>query len=188
MLREQLLACRPRVKTRPRLLLQPVIPKPMHGVAPRVVLGSKWWDETRQQALASTDRYCAACGIHESCAEFHRRLEAHEVYRIDYRRGRMVYVEAVPLCHACHSYIHVGRLRGLLEAGAISHGRFTAIIQHGDRVLAAARIQKPEQYTGPAAGWRHWRLVVNGQEYPPKFKSAIEWETYHRGKGGLRNE
>lgn len=151
----------------------------MHRLVPRSILGAKWWAETRQKAFESTDNHCVACGIHKSCAQFHKWLEGHEVYTTDYVQGRLVYVETVPLCHACHNYIHSGRLKALLDQGKISHQRYAAIIQHGDRILERAGLRKPLPYDGRCAEWSRWRLVLNGKHYPPLFKSIEEWMLAH---------
>jgi hypothetical protein len=116
---------------RPEVLLCPNIPRPMHGVAPRVILGSKWWNQTRQAAYRSTNYHCLACGVPKSRARWKQWLEGHELYKVNHTKGKMIYLETVPLCFSCHNYIHDGRMSGLLEKGQISHGRFTAIIQHG---------------------------------------------------------
>lgn len=163
-------------RRRPEILLCPNVPKPMHGVAPREILGGRWWDETRQAAYRSTAFHCVACGVAKFLARFHRWLEGHELYEIDYLKGRMTYLETVSPCHLCHNYIHSGRLQALLDKGEINQAKYAAVIQHGDAVLAAAGLVKPPQYDGPIAGWSRWRLVLNGKLYPPKYKTMQDWE------------
>jgi hypothetical protein len=180
-------------KRRPELLLCPNIPKPLHGVAPRVVLGNSWWNKTRKEAYARTNYRCMACGVHKYRAKYREWLEAHEVYDIDYERGRSVFVEAVPLCHFCHNFIHDGRLNMLLQAGKIPHGKFAAIMQHGERILSAEGLTKPphsvrdQQVTnallsGRFANWSDWRMIVAGVEYPPLFTSYEDWLANHHEK------
>lgn len=177
-------------KRRPEILLGANIPKPMHGLAPRVVLGTSWWNKERKKAYASTHYRCLACGVHKFYAQYREWLEGHEVYNIDYAKGRMTYVEAVPLCHFCHNFIHDGRLRALLERGQIPHGKYSAIISHGNRVLAEAGLTKMSYeerdlaYTngvlnGSVATWNTWRLAVFGKEYEPIYKSYEEWLGYN---------
>ena len=60
---------------------------------------------------------------HVSEAEFHNWLEVHETYDIDFKAGVAVYSGAVALCHACHQFIHSGRLLAVLEKGEISRGK-----------------------------------------------------------------
>ena len=147
----------------------------MHGVAPRNVLGASWWDATRRAAYRSTAFHCAACGVWKGAAEYHRWLEGHELYEIDYPLGRMTYLETVPLCHFCHSYTHSGRLQALLERGEIHHAKYAAVMQHGDRVLTEAGLKFPAPYSGAVADWADWRLVLNGIEYPPKYPTFEDW-------------
>jgi len=153
-------------KLRPEVLQCGRIPEPLHGVAPRVVLGAKWWNATRQAAYKSTAYHCVACGVHKADARHRQWLEGHELYEVDYLLGTMTYLETVPLCHFCHNYIHSGRLAALLDEGKITHAKYTAIIQHGDAVLDAAGLRKPEivvECVCPKAA--DWRLVINGKEY-----------------------
>ena len=165
-------------KLRPELLLLPQIPKPLHGLAPRVIMGSKWWNETRQAAYASTKDHCLACGVHKLRAKGPKWVEGHETYRTDYVIGRMYYIEAVPLCHFCHNYIHQGRLQALLEKHQITQHKFTAIMLHGERILSEAGLVKPPPYDGPFAEWSVWRLVLNGKMYKPLHKSLADWEKH----------
>lgn len=163
------------VVVNPSILLHPQIPKPMHGMAPRTVLGQAWWNREREAAYQSTNYHCEACGVSKWEAKYKQWLEAHEVYQIDYLKGRMVYERASPLCHYCHNYIHAGRLQWLFETRRINHQKYASIIQHGDAVLKQAGLKRPKPYEGPTAGWTQWRLVINGKEYAGKFKSMEDW-------------
>lgn len=166
----------------PEILVCDSIPKPMHGVAPRVVFGQKWWDKTRRKAYKSTTFHCKACGVSKFNAKGRTWLEAHEVYEVDYLLGRMVYIKTVPLCHYCHSYIHSGRLLSCVESGEIKASKFVAVQQHGDSVLGMAGLRKPDSYSGPEADWEDWRLVIDGREYKGIYKSFEHWKRVFDGK------
>lgn len=167
---------RRRWRLRPEVLLTPTIPKPMHGLAPRVVLGKKWWDQVKAACKKATNNHCQACGTKLYHDEHTQWLEGHEVYEIDYVLGRMVYIETIPLCTTCHNYVHIGRLRILLTQGAIRKEEFDRVMKHGADVLKRAGLVKPEPYKGPQAEWADWRLVIRGNEYPPLFKSFADWK------------
>jgi len=176
---------------RPEILCSENIPKPLHGVAPRVVLGDKWWNQTRKAAYASTAYHCVACGDHKSQVKGNRKhLEGHELYDIDYPKGLMVYIETVPLCNWCHSYVHDGRLTALMEQGVIPQQKYVAVIQHGDEVLNRYNMVRPSRKErdevialqlsfGKIAEWSKWRLVVNGKQYKPRYKDLKSWEKAH---------
>lgn len=166
-------------KNRPELLLHPNIPKPLHTIAPRTVLGDQWWQAERKAAYRKSLYHCQACGVWKHQAKFHRWLEAHETYDIDYAKGRMTYVETVALCNACHNYIHSGRLEMLLNTGKITHQRYVAVIQHGDEVLKDVKRDQHKWNEAKIASWSQWRLVVFGKSYKGRFKNYKEWESYH---------
>jgi hypothetical protein len=179
------LAAEPKVRwvRRPEVLQHPNIPKPMHGMAPRVVLEQVWWDLTRRAARIATDDHCAACGIGIYEIQAHPFLEGHELFEIDYPAGRMTYRETVPLCYYCHGFIHDGRMERLRRAGKISTPEYEGIMVHGRRVLRAAQLKVPKPYVGPTPAWGAWRLVVFGVEYPPRFADYEAWEAFWK-KGG----
>lgn len=163
---------------RPSILCCPNTPKPMHGVVPREILGPTWWKKTREAAFKSTGYHCHACGIHRSVAAYHTWLEGHEIYSADYLLGRWEYVETVGICHFCHNYIHDGRLKSLLDKGQVHFAKYAAILQHGDTILRDNRLERP-RYAGEFADWGDWRLILDGREYPPKFKTFEEWAKFH---------
>jgi len=169
-------------KLRPEVLLCANTVKPMHGVVPRVILGKEWWDQTRQAAYRSTGYHCVACGVYKLAAKEYRWLEGHELYKTNYRLGRMTYVETVPLCHYCHCFIHDGRLQALRDKREITVEKYDAVMAHGKRVLAMAGIKKNRPYSGPMAEWQDWRLVLFGKEYPPLYKDYQAWLKAFSGK------
>lgn len=165
----------------PEVLLFTGVPQPLHGVAPRIVLGRKWWDAERKAAYKSTDHHCIACCVHRTCAESRQWMEGHEVYTIDFAKGRMKYVRTVPLCHYCHNYCHQGRLQWLVETGKLHHSKYASIIQHGDRVLLEAGLERKPIVLGVVAPWSKWRLVIGRKTYPPLHASAEEQAQHYKG-------
>lgn len=161
---------------RPEVLLSANTVKPMHGVTPRTILGREWWDATRHAAYESTGFHCVACGVSKYQAREHQWLEGHELYRTDYRAGRMTYVETVPLCHYCHCFIHDGRLTSLCKKGEIPFEKVVAVMDHGRAVLRVAKLKKGPAHTGKTAEWGSWRLVLQGRMYPPLYPTFEDWK------------
>lgn len=160
---------------RPELLLHPNIPKPLHGCAPRVVLGDQWWNEHRQEAYRTNNYCCWACGVPRSDALVHQWLEAHEAYDFDYSRGRLTLLEIVALCHLCHNFIHSGRLSMLNSSGEVTDEFVDQVTKHGK---AVTRGLKRPKATDPrnVAKWSDWRMVIEGRDYGPTTPSHAAWE------------
>lgn len=159
------------------LLLHPQIPKPLHLVNPRAILGDRWWQQVRKLVYARAGFRCEACGVHKSEAKFHQWLEAHEVYQIDYAAGRARFLYLVALCHACHNYIHQGRMVNLVALGKFPESKQRIILAHGERVLRAAGLNPDdkEPRVREIARWADWRLIIGDREHPPKLASYEEW-------------
>lgn len=168
------------MKLQPELLLHPNIPKPLHTVAPRDILGQTWWNRERVKAYNKNDNHCFACGVHKTVAKYHNWLEAHESYHIDYTKGELVLKEIVALCHSCHNYIHDGRMSMLLKDGKMSEKKYDDIIGHGERVLREAGYKKfrPKSPEGPIAKWGEWHLLLNGTKYYSPFKDYEDWKAF----------
>jgi len=169
----------------PSILLHPQIPKPLHLLNPRTILGKEWWDKNRQIAYLKYVFCCHACGINKYDAKYYQWLEAHEMYDIDYTTGKVEFVELVALCYSCHNFIHSGRMERLVATGKIDAGIFSDIMSHGHRVLEEAGIldNRPQELkalrdSGQMCSWEDWHLVIDGVNYGQRFKSMEEWEQY----------
>lgn len=189
--------------TGPAILQQPNVPKPLHGIAPRVVYGDGWWNTVRQVAYRSKNFTCHACGVHKQEALWHNWLEAHEVY---VHTDPVIKFEGlVALCHSCHNFIHSGRMYALLEKGNMEKGKFEKILLRGFDILKKARL-KPWwgtallwlQYNGISTedamyilrakgveiptqtyAWDAWRMDIYGELYSTSFKSENEWRKFY---------
>lgn len=197
------------MKTEPHILLHPNIPKPLHGLNPRTIMGQEWWDVTRQQVYASTGYTCLACGVEKKNAKFHQWLEAHEYYKFDYSIGLIEIEKIIPLCHSCHNYIHSGRLMKQLFKSEITEQKFWTIVKHGTDVLSNANLQNnpfmlsvlhsvSDAYNVPPwanellslpisfpeggedVPWEKWRLKFNGKLYEPIHKSYTAWKSFYK--------
>lgn len=182
-------------KLHPEILMHPHVPKPLHEVNPRNLMTNEEWDQVRQAAYASTNYHCIACGVHKSQAKGKQWLEAHEFYDIDYELGRVEVKKIVPLCHYCHNFIHSGRLSMIIDKEKTKE-EVIEILEHGFKILSENNLSAfyftlhlaheldAETYgvtqslipDGETPEWGDWRMIWNGKEYPPKYKTYEEWK------------
>ncbi|KKN62621.1 hypothetical protein LCGC14_0510320 [marine sediment metagenome] len=176
----------------PSILLHPQIPKPLHLLNPRTILGDVWWNNARREAYWRHGYYCHACSVHGTEAAHQKGLEAHEMYDIDYITGRVEFIEVVALCHFCHNYIHQGRLDMILRKGEITAVFYLAVLRHGERILEKAGLPLDLDAqlidllrdAGKMCDWGDYHLVIDGKSYGRRFESMEEWER-HWEQGGL---
>lgn len=89
------------------LLTMPNIPKPLHGVNPRLIMGEAEWTKTRKKAYFDAGYKSEISGI--LCAE-PGSLHAHEVYSINYVTGTCRFKKICAITPLEHVYfIHSGR-------------------------------------------------------------------------------
>lgn len=89
------------------LIAMPNIPRPLHGVNPRTILGTQTWNHMRRACYANANDTCEICGCKP---ENLRRRHGHEVYEIDYAHGTAKFVRVFCVCSLCHlGCIHTGR-------------------------------------------------------------------------------
>lgn len=182
---------------KPEILCHQNIPKPLHGISPRTIMGKEAWDIERQKIYLSTGYKCAACGVHKSQAKKHQWLEAHEYYKIDYAKGTCEIIAIYPLCHYCHSFIHSGRLKMIMGKEKTKE-EVKEILEHGLKILSENKLDcffptivfamdlgcetfGVDSYCIGNSGieWNKWRLIYNGKEYKSKFNSFFELREYY---------
>jgi len=182
---------------KPEILTHPNIPKPLHGLNPRSIMGQEWWDEQRQLAYARNDFCCIACGVSKHEAKKHKWLEAHEFYNIDYNTGRVEIQSIEPLCHYCHNFIHSGRMK-MIVGKEKSEEEVIEILEHGFKILSdnnlkcfeptldlaeelGAETFEVESYDIPNVRieWKNWKLIFNNQEFVSKFDSFEDWKKFY---------
>lgn len=124
----------------PSLLLCPNIPKPLHGLNPREIMGPGWWDAHRKPQFAKSGYRCWACGAHKSEGRITKWLDGHEVYKYDYQEGIGEMLFIAGLCRACHNFIHNGRMISLWSKGDpnTSWELMMYVFKHGFTVLKQA--------------------------------------------------
>jgi hypothetical protein len=183
----------------PFLLLHPNIPKPLHGLAPRVLLGDVWWQQQKTEARKRSGNCCVICGISPKEAKYHQWLETHEVYNI-YSTGRVVFRTSIALCHSCHNFIHDGRMQVLVKNGKFPHEKYLDILNHGNRILSDwmgeditfkyefdGRVDSKYLENTPYLKWERsdcewgdYHLILYGQRYESKFKDREQWSEYYK--------
>ena len=181
------------------LLSMPNVPKPLHGISPRTIMGKDAWDAMRRDVYETTGHHCAACGVHKSRAKCKKWMEAHEIYDIDYRSGTATMVEIVPLCHFCHAFIHSGLLRMQARKKEVSADHVRWVINHGVSVLRDSKHQKIFAGTAELAAlvsvpidglivsdtpskmaeWGKWRMIWDGKQHKGKFRSFNDWRRHY---------
>ena len=187
----------------PKILLHPNIPKPLHGVNPRTLMGDRWWDTIRHQAYNQFNRRCHACGL------YHSRLDAHESYEINYTSGRIELQYVVALCRKCHLFIHDGFVLSQYQAGIFTLEFYKSLLKHGHDLLRPwlkcysrdwngvdwkelgvptvpfqqkfpkVKIEGFDPIPNPIAPWEDWHLVIGDRiEYSP-FRNIQHWKEHY---------
>lgn len=174
--------------TDPSLLHCPRVPLPLHFQNPRSILtkiDKDWWDRTRKRVYESQQRHCACCGVHQSKQKGYikNQLDAHELYNIDYKTGKVELFAIVSLCKWCHNSIHFGRLTAQYEAGKIQDKVYYGIISHANSILRQNNLPPKNWdatiddniYQIPWDKW-HLELTINGekQQFYSLFKDEAE--------------
>lgn len=182
---------------RPEILTHPNLPKPLHGLNPRTILGKEWWDTARFAAQAKYNNCCAACGVHKHEAKKYKWLEGHEYFNIDYQTGICEVIEIVPLCHYCHNFIHSGRLYSIISIEK-TKAEAIEILEHGFNILRTHNLPcfsgttiiaeqlgvnisnliiKP--VPNSKIPWKEWTLLLNNKKYKSNFKNFEEWKKFY---------
>lgn len=115
------------------IITMPNVPRPLHGMPPRKIMGQSNWDKMRKRCYYDAGYKCEACGAEPEKGG----LDAHELYDIDWTKGTSTFVRCVALCKKCHSFIHSGRLITLYKQGNPLYTReyLMSVVEHGFKLI-----------------------------------------------------
>lgn len=97
------------------LITMPNIPRALHGLPPRKIMGQAAWDKVRKKCYYDAHYKCEICGA--DFAEIRPRYAAHELYSYDYKEGTGTFERCIAICAVCHDAIHSGRLITMFKNG-----------------------------------------------------------------------
>lgn len=161
------------------ILTHPNIPKPLHGISPRAIMGQHWWDVQRKKAYAEAGQKCEACGTPRAEAWPSRWLEAHEEYEY-LPEGVLVFKKIVCLCPACHKFIHSGLRDILVQTRKMNKETNLMIENHGKQLLRESKLLavwfQRHEWLNRDVEWGDFRMIFQNQEYGPSSQSYAEWE------------
>jgi len=162
----------------PAILTHPNIPKPLHGVNPRTIMGEEAWRELSSR-LRNGVMFCQACGTSKFISG---TFDCHEVYRIWYKPGIAKFVKFVCICKDCHNFIHDGRLSAMVDKTEdgkrdTAELEYFRIIDRGEAILKKHNLKK-KPYDEDCAEWSKWRMIYEGKEYKPIYKNMKEWREH----------
>lgn len=95
------------------LITMPNVPRPLHGLPPRKIMGQTEWDKMRKRCYYNAGYKCEVCG----CEPEKGQLHAHELYTINWTDGTSTFNRCIAICKKDHDFIHSGRLLTLYKQG-----------------------------------------------------------------------
>ena len=145
------------------VLTQTILPKSLHGINPRTIMGQAKWDKIKKAKLLEADHHCMACDEYVPHVAGNY-LECHEVYTIDLEKKEFQLADIVCLCKRCHEYIHRARLKRLVAEGVITQEYYDSVIERGNALLHANNLVKNDlpknEINNP-----DWYLLYEGKKY-----------------------
>lgn len=86
------------------------IARPLHGLAPRTIMGNYEWGKIRKACYEAANNHCEICGVALGTKRGDPLMrQAHELYHYDYTEMVARFERPICLCSACHAFIHSGR-------------------------------------------------------------------------------
>lgn len=95
------------------LITMPNVPRPLHGLPPRKIMGATAWDRMRKRCYFDAGYKCEICGVDPPKGQLH----AHELYTYDWMEGTGKFERCIAICKRDHDFIHSGRLVTLHKQG-----------------------------------------------------------------------
>lgn len=161
---------------KPSIIFQP-FPKALTGRTPRSIMGSKWWNKEKKNAILDNNYCCHACGVNVNDAEIHKRLEAFPIYEKILGATGIEYKGCAALCHLCYCSANYKTSAALFNKGFMSADKFDLIWTHRNLMFVKSGFIESEVF--PIKNWNEWFLKIEGQVYFSKFKNEEACDNFY---------
>lgn len=183
------------------LLTMPNVPRPLHGLPPRVIMGKTAWDFVRKNCYYRAGYKCEICG--EDFADIKPRYAAHELYSYDYEKQEGVFERCVAICAKSHDFIHSGRLITMYKNGNLMYPKayVLEVVEKGFKLIHDYNVTHPDEE--PLRAYATFLeyldtdlrddMVALIEKYDMKFyqehiKKNKQWKGWHLIYGNKRHE
>ena len=99
------------------IIAMPNVPTPLHGCAPRTLLGQSTWEHLRKRCYFDANYKSQISGEDLDGSIPSKRCNAHELYSYDYTKGTAYFERAVCISPLEHNFIHSGRMLTMYKKG-----------------------------------------------------------------------
>jgi hypothetical protein len=165
--------------SKPELLLQE-LPKPLHTITPRFILGNSEWKRLKQKASLDNNYCCWCCGVNVNDTT-PQRLEGAPIFHVEYEY-KMVYFRGVAaVCYMCNQFLN---LRKVIDS-AVKHNNTETLFQirlHGDALVNVVDKLINIFNASQINDFQNWRYNFNGVEYFSPFKNVDEYNAFFNVK------
>lgn len=119
------------------ILTMPNVPSPLHGCAPRTLLGKTTWDHMRKYCYYNANYKSQVSGEDLDGSSNDKRCNAHELYSYDYVHGKAYFERAVCISPIEHNFIHSGRMLTMYKKGnpLMSKEYLLRVVENGFREI-----------------------------------------------------
>ena len=149
------------------ILTHTVLPKSIHGISPRKIMGDSEWNKIKKEKQKIADHHCMCCEEYVPHIPGNY-LECHEIYNINTEKKEFELQDIVCICKRCHEFIHLGRLQMLLKEGRISQEYYNDICNRGENLLKSNGLKRNNlplnEINNP-----DWVLVYKNKKYKNKI-------------------
>lgn len=115
------------------LITMPNVPRPLHGLPPRKIMGATAWNHMRKRCYFDAGYKCEICGADPPKGQLH----AHELYSYDWKKGTGKFERCIAICKQDHDFIHSGRLITMYKSGNVLYPKsyVLSVVEKGFKLV-----------------------------------------------------
>ena len=167
---------------KPEILLQE-LPKPLHTITPRFILGGKEWRKLKNIAAAQNNFCCWGCGVNINETQTFKRLEGAPVFVVEEKYKIVYHRDVAALCYKCNSFLNISKVKSMEAQGLYEKGFSEEIVLHGSALVNVLEKIENINVMNSQNDFANWCYNFNGVEYFSRFNDVCEYNTFFKPKG-----